>query len=77
MAFSILGEEAEAEGDGVPGTSNSHRLAIHVDLSRIDVVGSENGPHHFGPSGSHQAENAQYLACPEGEANVVKFFMAR
>ena len=61
VGLAVLGEQADAEGDGVSGLADPCRLAEHGDLAVVDRVGAEDRPQHLGATGAGEAGDGEDL----------------
>ena len=67
----------DAGADGFLGRVDRDGLSLDLDAAARDLMHAEDALHQLGPSGAHQAEDAEHLALAQAKADVLDLFDAQ
>ena len=76
LGLALLGDEADATGNGSPGRSDPHRGAVEQNSSLVERIGAENCSGDLCPSSASQPGQPDDFTGVDGEGDVLENAMA-
>ena len=74
LQFAVLGQQSNADFDGVAGRPDVENLAIQSDLAGVSGIGPEQQPDRLGAAGPNQSSQRQNLTLVHLKGNALDRF---